>query len=127
MRGKKLVDVCVNGVPKSQWANKGLSQWQDSILEKVSHQVKEEIEERVSVKLEFFLEKSRYETPNQNDTDNFIKPVFDALSIVSIGQKAVILNDYLIDDIKATKIPTDNEEKTHIQIWKWNPTQKHTA
>ncbi len=114
MRGRKLVDTWVNGV-KSYWT----PEWGDSILKEVLQQMKEQIDRSISVRLEFFLRKNRYESVI--DIDNMVKTVFDILG-GELSQKRdhPISDDCWIDNIEATKIPTEGDEKTHIEIWEWN-------
>jgi uncharacterized membrane-anchored protein YjiN (DUF445 family) len=107
MRGRKLVDVWVHGVESVP-----TGKWENLIQKEVSHQIKEQVDKRLSVKLELLVRKNRREF----DIDNVIEVVFNSLYQ---GPKFLIVNDYLVDNVEATKIPTENEEKTHIQIWEW--------
>lgn len=107
MRGRKIVDVCVPEV----WSYP-TGKWEDLIQKEVSHQVKEQVDKRLSVKLEFFLRKNRLRL----DIDNIMKVTFNSLYQ---GPTYLIVDDYLIDNVEATKILTEDNEKTHIQIWEW--------
>jgi hypothetical protein len=113
MRGRKLVDVWVPDV-WSYW----VPDWQKSIQKAVARQVKERIEERLAVKLEFLIRENHHEF----DVDNAIRTVFNILQtgFRDSPEKRPILNDYLIDDVEATKMRTEEEEKTHIQVWEWS-------
>jgi Holliday junction resolvase RusA-like endonuclease len=112
MRGRKLVDVCVPEV----WTYYN-GEWEKRIWAEVKKQLKEQVDEKLSVKLEFFLRKNRYES--KNDVDNMIKTVFDILASEQHRPEYPIYDDYLIYNVEATKIPTEGDEKTHIQIWEW--------
>jgi len=124
MRGKKLVDVYVEH--KIGTTNNWDSEWEKRMLEAVwkGLKVKEQLQESLSIKLEFFLTKNRYEAEGMYDLDNMVKAVIDNLN-ANRGLKPrpsefPIYDDSYIINIEATKMPTESEEKTHIEIWEWN-------
>jgi Holliday junction resolvase RusA-like endonuclease len=80
MRGKKLVDVSVEH--EIGTINNFDPEWEKLMLEAVwkGLEVKEQLEESLSIRLEFFLTKNRYEALGMYDLDNMVKAVIDYLN-----------------------------------------------
>jgi Holliday junction resolvase RusA-like endonuclease len=126
MRGKQLVDVYVEH-EIGTINNPLYPEWEKLILETVwkGLKAKKQLEESLSIRLEFFMTKNRYEALGSHDLDNMVKVVIDSLNSDQ-GRKPdhPIYDDSYVINIEATKAPTDekdfHKEKTHIEIWEWN-------
>ena len=123
MRGEKLVDAWVEHAIYTYYE----PEWEKLIQKAVWKElkVKEQLDENLSVRLEFFLTKNRYES--RLDLDNMIKTVIDSLNADEHEERTEypIYDDSWVMNIEATKIASEekdnfHKEKTHIEIWKWN-------
>jgi len=122
MCGKKLLDVEVVHRIYSGYN----FDWEKAMLREVNKKPRKQLRGiNLSVKLEFFLAKEHYECVC--DLDNIIKTVIESLSS-NEGHKPraneyLMYDDSWIDNIEATKIPTEEsdfgKEKTHIEICEW--------
>ena len=114
MRGERLVDVWVQGVPRQSASVDFARALQDAMASPTRDQIV--APNTVSVKIEFYM-------PNvlSCDIDNLCAVILNALYQVSERENwdaNIIYDDNLVANLEATKIPAA-EEKTHIQLWKW--------
>ena len=107
MRGERLVDVWVQGVPRQSASVDFARALQDAMASPTRDRIV--APNTVSVKIEFYM-------PNvlSCDIDNLCAVILNALA----RARNIIYDDNLVANLEATKIPAA-EEKTHIQLWKW--------
>jgi Holliday junction resolvase RusA-like endonuclease len=123
MRGEKLLDVYVMHRIFTYYEPEWEKLMQEAIWKQLK--VKRQLDMNMSVRLEFFLTKNRYDE-GKLDLDNMIKTVIDSLNANENDARTQypIYDDSWISNIEATKISTEEQdldkEKMHVEIWKWN-------
>lgn len=129
MRGKKLVDACVVHEICTDYNPEWAKLMQEAVWKQLEGE--EQLDVSLSIRLEFLLTKRRYE--GKMDLDNMVKKgVIDSLSASEHDERTEypIYDDCWIENVEATKIPTDEsdfrKEKTHIEIWECGLNQRET-
>lgn len=111
LRGKKIIDIIVVG-RVSVWANPPYEvPWKNKIIEAVKP-IAESPTKNCSIRLKFYISEERLTVGN--DVDNLAKPVLDALKAAG-----AIVDDPSVFNLDVTKVPATDEEKVHIELWKW--------